>query len=243
MLKTSTVSASISVAILVIILVAVICYIKKTTPTSAEQFLAVDSETRATESGALVGQRIFTDGMIGDDATYDGTSKQIMDGQPVDEGTVLGGVFRDGFDAAYAHQLATSNLRTDDVSAVRDRSTLQKTSEHISASANNSSACAFSRGGIAKAKTVYQPNAAQGIIPGKYIPDRDKNYQIRSVGSVFQVAPYDIDTSRIGKEFNESSITFANVGNRKTKHKPSMLGSNPAGGSLDLPDSVRAMVQ
>ena len=105
-----------------------------------------------------------------------------------------------GFDKPYENQLAINDItKSTDGTNYQSLENLDEISKKIGSNQNNANNNLYTRAGSKPTKMIIEPNGIRGVIDAKYLPDRDKNYQIATVNSVVPVQGYDVNIERLGE--------------------------------------------
>lgn len=105
-----------------------------------------------------------------------------------------------GFDKPYSNQLAINDItRGTDGTNYQSLDNLDEISKKIGSNQNNANNNLYTRAGSKPTKMIIEPNGIRGVIDAKYLPDRDKNYQIATVNTVVPVQGYDVNVERLGE--------------------------------------------
>lgn len=191
-------------------------------------------------TGAIKGPGIMTDGM-----TRKPMDKMIDDirstGMANDDTPSLGVSVGDGFDKAYQSQLEIDAIDQKAVDGYQQHDALDQISRRIRSSENNFNNNFYNRGGSRPTKMILAPNEIRGVIDAKYLPDRDKNYQIATVNTAVPVAGYDVAVERLGEYL--VGTHFSKVShNAKTrsggkKRIPTAAGATGGGARVNTKDT------
>ena len=148
---------------------------------------------------AMKGPGIMTDGMTRRNMN-EMWNEVHQSGFTSDNTVSLGVGPGNGFDKPYENQLAINDItRTADGTNYQSLDNLDAISKKISSNQNNANNNLYTRAGSKPTKMIIEPNGIRGVIDAKYLPDRDKNYQIATVSTVVPVQGYDVNVERLGE--------------------------------------------
>lgn len=188
-----------------------------------EKFVHSTSYVTQSGTGGIVGQRIMTDQMSRVPA--DTLVKQVADGNFLNDGEASIGVAAgNGFDTLYNNHLDIQAIDSKADNGYQQRSDLSEISSKIASSGNNANNNLYSRAGSTPTKLYIAPNEVRCVIDERYVPDRTKNKQISTVGTIIPVQGYDVNTERLGD--NLSGTHFSNTSsNRRQRRVPTAAGA------------------
>lgn len=188
-----------------------------------EKFVHSTSSVTPSGAGGIVGQRIMTDQMS--HVPSDTLVKQVADGNFLNDGEASIGVASgNGFDTIYNNHLDIQAIDSKADKGYQQRSDLSEISSKIASAGNNANNNLYSRAGSTPTKLYIAPNEARCVIDERYVPDRTKNKQISTVGTIIPVQGYDVNTDRLGD--NLSGTHFSNTSNNKKKRRvPTAAGA------------------
>ena len=185
-------------------------------------------------TGAIKGPGIMTDGMTRSNMSniVDSVAKT---GFGSDDSISIGVGPGNGFDQAYENQLDIQKIDDRNVGGYQSIDDLDQISRKIASGSNNANNNMYTRAGSKPVKLVIEPNSIRGVIDEKYLPDRDKNYQIATVQAAVPVQGYDINVERIPEYL--SNTHFSKVSrNGTTKRIPTAAGA--VGGGYRMGDNA-----
>lgn len=186
-------------------------------------------------TGAIKGPGIMTDGMTRTNLAS--LTKQVGEtGFAADDSRSLGVSVGSGFDQVYNNQLDIQRIDDKSIGGYQSMADLDTISRKIASSSNNATNNMYTRAGSRPTKMILEPNSIRGIIDEKYLPARDKNYQIATVSTVVPVQGYDINIERIGENLIDTHFSKISR-NTKTKRIPTAAGA-VGGGILDSTGSA-----
>lgn len=148
-------------------------------------------------TGAIKGPGIMTDGMTRK-SMKDITDSVAKTGYGSDDPGALGVTIGSGFDKAYQSQLEIDQIDQRAVDGYQQQRDLDTISKKINSGENNFNNALYIRTSK-PTKMVIEPNSIRGVIDAKYLPDRDKNYQIATVSTAVGVQGYDVNIERLGE--------------------------------------------
>ena len=105
-------------------------------------------------------------------------------------------------------------------------------SRKIGSNQNNANNNIYTRAGARPTKMIIEPNGMRGVIDAKYLPDRDKNYQIATVGTVIPVQGYDVNIERLGEYLIDTHFSQISK-NGKHKRIPTAAGAIGGGARMN----------
>lgn len=227
-------------AIIIGIIVIVLCVVfgkKKTesftfnnNDSSKEGFLLTSQPAKISPvTGAIVGQGIMTNQMTR--MPMSEITKQVNSNGFVSDGEISIGVsVGEGFDKVYQNQLDIQSIDDRAVSGYQQREDLMDISHKIGTKTNNANFNLFTRGGNTPTKLLLAPNEVRCVIDEKYLPERDKNRQISTVGAVIPMQGYDVNFERMTEELHDTH--FSNYSsNKKKRRNPTASGATIPGES------------
>ena len=150
-------------------------------------------------TGAMKGPGIMTNGFTRrnmDDMWNEVGKTGFTSDKPISLGVGAG----NGFDKPYENQLAINDItKGTDGTNYQSLENLDEISKKIGSNQNNANNNLYTRAGSRPTKMIIEPNGIRGVIDAKYLPDRDKNYQIATVNTVVPVQGYDVNIERLGE--------------------------------------------
>jgi hypothetical protein len=241
-LKMISLITQIYIFTIIVTVIGIFVYIRTNGP------LCAPKETKkegfiSTPNGAVVDGGIHGYGMITDQMIHKPVEELIADiqehGRVTGDGSDGYGLIQGGgFEAGWACQREVQELDAQSPSGYHQPQILDKMSKKISQVGNNADMCLISRASYKPTKMILMPNANISVMEEKYYPDRKKNHQLISAGSITAVKGFDLNIDRIGMELNtyhNSSIAHHN--------KPSRIPT-ATGATLEPTGSVtEALVQ
>ena len=236
-----------SVAIGVAIIIGIIVYftvIQKPEPGDAEFGAPVQNKDK--EGFLLTSQNAFIDGttgaMKGPGIMTDGmTRRSLKDmwGEVADSGFTsdksisLGVGPGNGFDDPYQNHLDIASITSQNADGnYQSNENLDAVSRKIASNQSNSNNNLYTRAGSKPTKMIIEPNGIRGVIDAKYLPDRDKNYQIATVNTVVPVQGYDVNIERIGEYLTDTHFSQISK-NGKHKRIPTAAGAIGGGARMN----------
>ena len=166
---------------------------------------------------ALKGPGIMTDGMTRRNISemWDEVAKT---GYTSDRPISLGVGPGNGFDKPYENQLAIGDItRGSDGTNYQSIENLDQISKKIGSNQNNANNNLYTRAGSKPTKMIIEPNGIRGVIDAKYLPDRDKNYQIATVNTVVPVQGYDVNVERLGEYLIDTHFSQISKNGKHTR--------------------------
>lgn len=180
-------------------------------------------------TGAIVGQGIMTNQMTR--MPLDEMTKQVNSNGFVYDGDISIGVgVGNGFDTLYNNQLDIQAIDDKAVGGYQQRSDLSDISQKIASSSNNANNNLFTRAGSTPTKLYIAPNEVRCVIDEKYLPERDKNRQVATVGTVIPTQGYDLNIERIGEALTGTHFSSFSA-NGKRKRIPTAAGATTSKGT------------
>lgn len=149
-------------------------------------------------TGAIVGSGIMTNQMTRMPLS-ELTNQVNTNGYVTDGAISIGVAVGEGFDKVYQNQLDIQTIDDKAVGGYQQREDLTSISHKIGSNNNNANFNLFSRGGSTPTKLLLAPNEVRCVVDEKYIPERDKNHQIATVGTVIPMQGYDVNVERMGE--------------------------------------------
>lgn len=157
-------------------------------------------------TGAIIGNGIMTDQMTR--APLSELTNQVNTNGLVSDGAISIGVGTGaGFDQVYQNHLDIQSIDDKAVGGYQQREDLSAISHKIGSSSNNANFNLFTRAGTTPTKLVLAPNEVRCIVDEKYIPERDKNRQISTVGTVIPMQGYDLNIERMGEDLLDTHFS------------------------------------
>lgn len=185
-------------------------------------------------TGAIKGPGIMTDGMTRSNMSNI-VESVAKTGFGSDDSISIGVGPGNGFDQAYENQLDIQKIDDRNVGGYQSIDDLDQISRKIASGSNNANNNMYTRAGSKPVKLVIEPNSIRGVIDEKYLPERDKNYQIATVQAAVPVQGYDINVERIPEYL--SNTHFSKVSrNGTTKRIPTAAGA--VGGGYRMGDNA-----
>ena len=183
-------------------------------------------------TGAMKGPGIMTDGMTL--RSMKDMWNEVKDtGFTSDNSISLGVGVGNGFDKPYENQLAINDIaQTSDGTNYQSLENLDTISKKIGSNQNNANNNLYTRAGSKPTKMVIEPNGIRGVIDAKYLPDRDKNYQIATVNTVVPVQGYDVNIERLGEYLIDTHFSQISH-NGKQKRIPTAAGAVGGGNRMN----------
>ena len=168
-------------------------------------------------TNAMKGPGIMTDGMTRrsmSDMWDEVDKKGFTSDQPISLGVGPG----NGFDKPYSNQLAINDItRGTDGTNYQSLENLDEISKKIGSNQNNANNNLYTRAGAKPTKMIIEPNGIRGVIDAKYLPDRDKNYQIATVNTVVPVQGYDVNVERLGEYLIDTHFSQISKNGKHTR--------------------------
>lgn len=161
-----------------------------------ETFLILDTNTSKVTPTAIVSDRIYTDGYIPRNTSYDKIAAAIDNNTELKGDGVIGAGKGNNFNRQYEAQLEAETINNNPTS-VKSQSELEQISKHMNTNIGSDSDCMLTRSGVNKGKIVLEPLGTAGVMDGYKQPERDRNHKIRMVSYAVHVPGFDIDTNRI----------------------------------------------
>lgn len=193
-------------------------------------------------TGAIVGQGIMTNQMTR--MPLSELTKQVNSNGFVSDGAISIGVgVGNGFDTLYSNQLDINEIDSRAVGGYQQRSDLSEISEKIASSSNNANNNLFTRAGSTPTKLYIAPNEVRCVIDEKYLPERDKNRQVATVGTVIPTQGYDLNVERIGEALTDTHFSSFSC-NKNRKRIPTAAGATASkGGKSPVGNVVEEQVE
>lgn len=221
------VSITIIACIVLVVVVSIKSKEKFQPRKNKEGFLLTTQPARISEvTGAITGQGIMTDQMVRTPMAE--ITKQVNSNGLVHDGGISIGVnVGEGFDKVYQNQLDIQAVDDKAEGGYQQREDLTEISKKIGTSTNNASFNLYSRGGSAPTKLLLAPNEVRCVIDESYLPERDKNRQIATVGTVIPMQGYDINIERLDQDIIGTHFAqFSPNKLTKGKRTPTAAGTN-----------------
>lgn len=191
--------AGVVTCVIICVVVGVAVGIKKHNKSSEGFLLTSQGAYVDPTTGAMKGPGIMTNGFTRRDMNemWDEVAKNgFTSDKPISLGVGSG----NGFDKPYENQLAINDItKSTNGENYQSLKNLDEISKRIGSNQNNANNNLYTRAGSKPTKMIIEPNGIRGVIDAKYLPDRDKNYQIATVNSVVPVQGYDVNIERIGE--------------------------------------------
>lgn len=197
-----------------------------------ESFVASPNGAYRTSTNSYSGHNLMTNGMMNGSvdqlhSVYDKT------GHIYDDEVSLGATPGNGFDKPYENQTAIQDLTAgNDGTNFQSYETLDAISRKIGSNQNNANNNLYTRAGAKPTKLVIEPNGIRGVIDAKYLPDRDKNYQIATVSTVVPVQGYDVNVERLGENLIDTHFSQISH-NGKRNRIPTAAGAVGGGARVN----------
>lgn len=220
---------------IILVLLDVLGFFGQEKSENKEGFVASPNGAYRTSTNSYGGHNLMTDGMIrGDikslDDVYDKT------GQIYDNTTRLGASPGNGFDKPYENQTAIQDMTKDnDGSTYTTFETLDAISRKIGSNQSNANNNIYTRAGGKPTKLIIEPNGIRGVIDAKYLPDRDKNYQIATVSTIVPVQGYDVNIERLGEYLSDTH--FSQI-SKHSKHVRVPTAAGAVGGGTRMNSNI-----
>lgn len=96
----------------------------------------------------------------------------------------------------------------------------------------------FKRGMKKSLKMTLDPLGVQGVIDEKYLPERERNGDLRVVGTVIPIKGYDINVERMGESLKGMSWRKVQEEVQKGRKENGVMGSVKGGLNLNMDDMV-----
>ena len=190
--------------------------------------LTSQSATVSPITGAIVGQGIMTNQMTR--MPLSDITKQVNSNGFVSDGAISIGVgVGNGFDSLYTNQLDIQSIDDKAVGGYQQRSDLGEISQKIASSSNNANNNLFTRAGSTPTKLYIAPNEVRCVIDEKYLPERDKNRQVATVGTIIPTQGYDLNIERIGEALTDTHFSSFSC-NGKRNRIPTAAGATASKG-------------
>ena len=168
-------------------------------------------------TNAMKGPGIMTNGMTRR-AMSDMWEEVKNGGFTSDKPISLGVGKGNGFDKPYENQLAIEDItRGSDGTNYQSLENLDEISKKIGSNQNNANNNLYTRAGSKPTKMIIEPNGIRGVIDAKYLPDRDKNYQIATVNTVVPVQGYDVNIERLGEYLIDTHFSQISKNGKHTR--------------------------
>ena len=227
-----TIAGIVIFAIIIIALIASICCICCKKPGSCQEgFMASGGQGAYIDeqANAIRGPALYTDSMmhrnnwceITDNVRKTGVLTDNIDGK-----TSLGPRTGNAFENAYESQKKVIDLYDNGVNkGYVHNDVAEKISEQINTSSgSNGNNSLFNRGSSTCGKLINSTDIPlKAVIDEKYLPYRDKNYNIYKVGTIIHCQGFDEDVSRLGEALNDTS--FAKYVRHKQQRQISSAGA------------------
>lgn len=216
------VSVIVGVIIVVTIVIAIVTKPK-------EGFVSTTQGGRLSETGAIRGPNIITDGTI--NRPWSEMVDQLNKTGYTDDGKqMLGATVGDNFDGIFKNQLDIIDITKRATDGVFDKKDLGEISGKISSAANNASHNIYTRGGAMPVKMYIAKNEIRGVIESKYLPERDRDRKLAAVDTIVHVQGFDdVNVENIGQSFINTKMSSASNNKKKTRIS-SAAGATGGGG-------------
>jgi hypothetical protein len=209
-------------AVIIIVLFLVIKNRKK------EGFVSTTQGGRISETGAIRGPSIITDGMT--DRPWDEMADEVNKTGYTNDGKQMLGVSQgDNFDSLFQNQLDIIDITKRASDGMFNTRDLGEISGKIASSANNNSHNIYSRGGTIPVKMIIAKNEIRGVIESKYLPERDKNRKLAAVDTIVHHKGFDINIERLGENLLDTHFSNSSSNKRKSR-VPTAAGATGGGG-------------
>lgn len=181
-----------------------------------EGFLLSTQPVSVSPGGSFVSQGIITNQMSRKPLSV--LAEEAGNGSVNEGGLVVGVSLGNGFDDAYDKQRQLHAMSDAAPSGYQTTSELNDMSKIISGSGNNANNSMFTRAGNNGGKMVLEPLGARCVIEEQYIPEREKNRSLASVGTVIPTKGFNVNISCLGEELAGTSFsaTSTNKGSKRT---------------------------
>lgn len=163
-----------------------------------ETFLILDTNTSKVTPLAITADRLYTDGYIPRNTSYDKIAAAIDNNEELKGDGVIGAGKGNNFNRQYEAQLEAETINNNPTS-VKTQSELEQISKHMNTNIGSDSDCMLTRSGANKGKIVLEPLGTAGVMDGYKQPERDRNHKIRMVSYAVHVPGFDIDTNNINE--------------------------------------------
>ena len=204
---------------------------------SKESFILTSQTAHVSPiTGAIKGPGIMTDGMTRMD--INDIAKRVNSNGFVSDGAISLGVgVGNGFDGAYNAHLDIQAIDNKAVQGYQTVSDLDTISRKINTNSNVAVNNLFTRAGSKPTKLSIAPNEIRAVIDEKYLPERDKNHKIVTVGTVVPVQGYDVNVERLGEHLLDTHFSKISR-NKAAKRMPTAAGANLVDGSNVSPNKA-----
>lgn len=183
-------------------------------------------------TGAMKGPGIMTDGMTRR-SLQDMWGEVEQTGFTSDKTISLGVGPGNGFDDPYKNHLDIASITSQNTEGnYQSNENLDAVSRKIASNQSNSANNLYTRAGSKPTKMIIEPNGIRGVIDAKYLPDRDKNYQIATVNCAVPVQGYDVNIERIGEYLIDTHFSQISK-NGKHKRIPTAAGAIGGGARMN----------
>lgn len=174
---------------------------------SKEGFLLSSQPVRVSPvTGAITGNGIMTNQMTR--MPLSEITKQVNTNGFVSDGAISIGVsVGEGFDKVYQNQVDVQAIDDKAVGGYQQREDLSEISRKIGSNTNNANYNLFNRCGTGPTKLILANNETRCVIDEKYLPERDKNRQIATVGTVIPMQGYDVNIERLGEQLTDTHFS------------------------------------
>ena len=232
------------ISVLVLVTVLIFLSLPDTDKTKEHESFVLTSQpaTVSPITGAIVGQGIMTNQMTR--TPIEDLTKQVnSNGFVYDGGISIGVGVGNGFDNLYSNQLDIQAIDDKAIGGYQDRSDLSEISQKIASSSNNANHNLFTRAGSTPTKLYIAPNEVRCVIDEKYLPERDKNRQVATVGTVIPMQGYDLNIDRIGEALTDTHFSSFSI-NKKRTRIPTAAGATASnGGESPVGDVINEQVE
>lgn len=198
------------------------------TTSTAETFLATPQKVTMSPAGAITGNGILTNQMVR--MTPAEITNQVNSNGYINDGSISMGIgVGNGFDQPYSNQLDIQSIGAKAMGGYETNEQLKEITQKIVQTSNNNNNNLFTRAGDKPTKLYLAPNEVRCVIDEAYLPARDKNQQIASVGTVIPTQGYDLNVERIGEQLTGTHFSATSF-NKCRKRIPTAAGATAVSG-------------
>lgn len=214
------------VCLIAVIIIVIFLLMRNKKP--KEGFISTPQGGRLSETGAIRGPNIITDGTT--NRPWDEMANEISKTGYTNDGKQMLGVSQgNNFDTLLQNQIDIIDITKRASDGMFDPKDLGEISGKIASAANNNSHNIYSRGGTIPTKMIIAKNEIRGVIESKYLPERDKNRKLAAVDTVIHHKGFDVNIERLGENLLDTH--FSNSSNNKRKTRvPTAAGATGGGG-------------
>lgn len=181
-----------------------------------EQFIATPQKVTLAPTGAVIGNGILTNQMTS--LTPTEITKQVNSNGYINDGSISMGIgVGNGFDQPYSNQLDIQSIGAKAMGGYETNEQLKEITQKIVQTSNNNNNNLFTRAGDKPTKLYLAPNEVRCVIDEAYLPARDKNQQIASVGTVIPMQGYDLNVERIGEQLTGTHFSSISCNKNRTR--------------------------